>query len=166
MRPGFGSTPMVNQRSQDQHAPLFARLRPPSGLQLRQARGAKAMRPIFETLYEYGVDLFLAGHEHNYERFAPQDPQGALDLSRGIRQSVVGTGGREHRRIGRPKPNSEVRDRGAYGVLKLTFRPQSYDWGVHAGGRSHFPGRGDRGVPLYPRTVASSLQTPKLMLVW
>ena len=90
--------------------------------------GAKAMRPIFETLYEYGVDLFLAGHEHHYERFAPQNPQGQLDLSRGIRQFIVGTGGREHRRIRRPKPNSEARDRGSYGVLKLTLRSDSYDW--------------------------------------
>ncbi len=90
--------------------------------------GSKAVLPIFETLYEYDVDLFLAGHEHHYERFAPQNPQGALDLSRGIRQFVVGTGGREHRRIGRPKPHSEVRDRGSCGVLKLTLRQDSYDW--------------------------------------
>ena len=90
--------------------------------------GSKAVLPIFETLYEYHVDLLLAGHEHHYERFAPQNPQGTLDLSRGIRQFVVGTGGREHRRIGRPKPHSEVRDRSSYGVLKLTLLQDGYDW--------------------------------------
>ena len=51
------------------------------------------MRPIWETLYEAGVDVVLSAHDHHYERFAPQDPNGKPDPERGIRQFIVGTGG-------------------------------------------------------------------------
>ncbi len=86
------------------------------------------MRPIFKTLYEFDVDVVLAGHEHNYERFAPQDSDGLLDPDRGVRQFVVGTGGREHRRLKQPEPNSEVRENATFGVLKLMLHPDSYGW--------------------------------------
>lgn len=86
------------------------------------------IRPLFELLYNSNADLLLGGHDHNYERFAPQDPQGRRDDERGIRQFVVGTGGREHRRVGRPSANSEVIDSTSYGVLKLTLREGEYDW--------------------------------------
>ncbi len=101
------------------HHPLFS-----SG----KHGGKKGMRPVFKTLYEFDVDVVLAGHEHDYERFAPQDPDGLLDPDRGVRQFVVGTGGREHRRLKRPKPNSEVREDATFGVLKLLLHPESYDW--------------------------------------
>jgi hypothetical protein len=87
-----------------------------------------AVRPLFELLYDRNVDLYIAGHDHNYERFAPQDPSGRLDEQRGIRQFVVGTGGREHRKVGKPAKNSESIDRTSYGVLKLTLREGGYDW--------------------------------------
>ena len=90
--------------------------------------GDEAMKPIYQLLYKHGVELVLAGHEHHYERFAPQDPDGRADPDKGIRQFIVGTGGREHRRIGKPKPNSEVRDRTSYGVLGLNLKAGSYDW--------------------------------------
>ncbi len=101
------------------HHPLFS-----SG----KHGGEKEMKPICELLYKHGVELVLAGHEHHYERFAPQDPDGRADPEKGIRQFIVGTGGREHRRIGKPKPNSEVRDRTSYGVLGLNLKADSYDW--------------------------------------
>jgi hypothetical protein len=90
--------------------------------------GEKPIRPLVEALYDAGAEIMLAGHEHNYERFAPQTAQGAPDPQRGIRQFIVGTGGREHRKLRRPKPNSEVRDSTSFGVLKLTLHPDSYDW--------------------------------------
>ncbi len=68
------------------------------------------------------------GHDHNYERFAPQTPDGAADPTRGIREFVVGTGDKNHRPFGSPKPNSELRDATAFGVLKLTLKPKAYDW--------------------------------------
>jgi len=85
-------------------------------------------RPLFELLYDNDADLLLGGHDHNYERFAPQDPQGRRNDEQGIRQFVVGTGGREHRNVGRPVTNSEVIDNTSYGVLKLTLRDGTYDW--------------------------------------
>ena len=86
------------------------------------------MRTIFETLYEAGADVVLTGHDHNYQRFAPQDPEGVGDQLRGIRQFVVGTGGRRHYNIEEPIVNSEVYNDSAYGVLKLTLREGGYDW--------------------------------------
>jgi hypothetical protein len=86
------------------------------------------LRPLVSLLYEAGVELMLAGHEHNYERFAPQAPDGRLDAERGIRQFIVGTGGREHRRLRSPKPNSEVRDNTSFGVLRLDLHPNSFEW--------------------------------------
>ena len=71
----------------------------------------------------------LSGHEHNYERFAPQTPGGALDLARGIREFVVGTGGGSGAYpFGTPIANSEVRITGVNGVLKLTLGDGTYAW--------------------------------------
>ena len=87
------------------------------------------MRPIWQDLYDAGVDLVLNGHAHDYERFAPQDPQGNADLARGIVQIVVGTGGIDLAPLQpSPQPNSVVRQNTAYGVLQLTLHPDSYDF--------------------------------------
>jgi len=86
------------------------------------------MADIYATLYERGVDVVLAGHDHDYERFAPLDPSGAVDPARGIRSFVVGTGGRSHYPFGAPLPGSEVRNADTYGVLSLTLRADGYDW--------------------------------------
>jgi hypothetical protein len=87
-----------------------------------------AMQPLWQALYDYGADVVLAGHEHNYERFAPQDPSGSADPARGIRQFVIGTGGYSLYPFGAPIANSEVRNNDTYGVLKLTLHPTSYSW--------------------------------------
>ena len=84
--------------------------------------------PLWEALYEEGADVVLSGHEHNYERFAPQDPGGSADTERGIREFVVGTGGKSHYQIEVPLTNSEVHNDYTHGVLKLTLHPKSYDW--------------------------------------
>jgi hemolysin type calcium-binding protein/calcineurin-like phosphoesterase family protein len=83
---------------------------------------------FWRALHAAGADLVLVGHDHDYERFAPQDPDMAPDPGFGIRQIVVGTGGRNHYRFIQTQPNSEVRDAMAYGVLRLTLRPAGYDW--------------------------------------
>ena len=83
---------------------------------------------FWEALYDHGVELVMNGHEHNYERFAPQTADGTADPVRGIRQIVVGTGGRNHTGFDSPIPNSEVRNDDTFGVLKLTLRPTSYEW--------------------------------------
>ena len=85
--------------------------------------------PFWDLLYDGGAEVVLVGHEHNYERFAPMDGDGDRDDAFGVREFVVGTGGKS---LGADweeiRPASEVRDEEAYGVLKLTLRPAGYDW--------------------------------------
>jgi hypothetical protein len=85
-------------------------------------------RDFWRLLYDAGADVVLNGHDHTYERFAPQDPAGIADPGRGIREFVVGTGGAGLYTFGTPEPNSEVREGNTHGVLKLTLHPTSYDW--------------------------------------
>jgi acid phosphatase type 7 len=86
------------------------------------------MRFIWDALYDAGAELVLVGHDHMYERFAPQTSAGQADAARGIREFMVGTGGKNHTRIRRPQPNSEVRNDSTFGILQLTLRPTSYTW--------------------------------------
>jgi hypothetical protein len=90
------------------------------------------LRPVWQALYEAGVDVVLNGHAHVYERFAQQDPAGAPDPVRGIREFVVGTGGKSRPGFGPVFPNSEVRSR-SFGVLRMTLRPGGYEWEFVAG---------------------------------
>jgi hypothetical protein len=87
-----------------------------------------AMQPFWQALYDFGADVVLNGHDHTYERFAPQTPSGASDPQRGIRQFVVGTGGRSHYGFPNSPPNSEVRNGNTFGVLKLTLSSNTYNW--------------------------------------
>ena len=86
------------------------------------------LKQLWEDLYAAHADLILAGHEHSYERFAPQDPEGKTDPANGIREIVAGTGGRSHDLLGFAAPNSEIREWGTFGVLKLTLSPGKYTW--------------------------------------
>ena len=86
------------------------------------------LRPFWQDLYNAHADLMLVGHEHSYERFAPQDPHGNADPKNGIREIVVGTGGRSHDPLGFPIRNSETRNADSFGVLKLTLWPGKYSW--------------------------------------
>jgi acid phosphatase type 7 len=100
------------------HHPLFSS--GPNG-------NTPAMRPLFRILYENGVDVVLTGHDHMYERFARQDPEGALDPNRGIRQFVVGTGGTYPLSRARAlQPNSQVVVSDHFGILKLTLNADNY----------------------------------------
>jgi Calcineurin-like phosphoesterase len=86
------------------------------------------VKPLWDVLYAANADVIVSGHDHDYERFAPQTPEANPDASRGIREFVVGTGGKNHRPFGPPHANSEVRDAEAFGVLKLTLLPGRYNW--------------------------------------
>jgi hypothetical protein len=84
---------------------------------------------FWNDLYNANADLVLSGHDHDYERFAPQTPAAAADGARGIREFVVGTGGKSLKSFSSTiRPNSQVRMTGTYGVLRLTLHPSSYDW--------------------------------------
>ena len=79
-------------------------------------------------MYEADADVVLVGHDHDYERFAPQTPSGALDLARGIRQFVSGAGGKNVRTFPTVRPNSEARDVSSLGILELTLGAGEYSW--------------------------------------
>ncbi|UCG89189.1 MAG: metallophosphoesterase [Gemmatimonadota bacterium] len=86
------------------------------------------MRDVWELLAQHGIDIFIAGHDHNYQRFDPQDPDGRPSEI-GIRQFVVGTGGTYL--VTRNQGTSGVLARWTavhHGVLKLTLRADAYDW--------------------------------------
>jgi Calcineurin-like phosphoesterase len=85
--------------------------------------------PLWQALYDFHAEIVLGGHEHNYERFAPQTAAGVADPTNGIREFVVGTGGESHYDDeGTPLPNSEVFNGTTYGVLKFTLGTGTYSW--------------------------------------
>jgi hypothetical protein len=84
--------------------------------------------PFWDLLYQSGADIVLSGHDHDYERFAPMDSAGRRDDGYGIREIVVGTGGKFLYGFGAIRPNSEIRNGDTFGVLKLTLHEKSYDW--------------------------------------
>ncbi|MBA2300663.1 MAG: metallophosphoesterase [Chloroflexi bacterium] len=84
--------------------------------------------PLWRALYAAGADVIVNGHDHDYERFAPQDPEGNEDRIDGIRQFVIGTGGTALRGFDDPVANSELRASVAHGLLELTLRERGYDW--------------------------------------
>ena len=84
---------------------------------------------FWAALYDDGAELVLNGHDHDYERFAPQNPSAVADPTYGIREFVIGTGGVDLRPFGStPAVNSEVRSIDAHGVLKLTLDSGGYGW--------------------------------------
>ena len=102
------------------HQPRFT-----SGVHHSDAR----LVPFWDALYHAGAEVVINGHDHDYERFAMQTPLGTADRARGIREFVVGTGGRELRRFpGPPIRNSRVRDASTFGVLRLVLAPGTYQW--------------------------------------
>ena len=87
----------------------------------------RRLMPLWQILYDGGVDLILNGHDHEYERFLPQTPEGAVDSTKGMTQIVVGTGGGDLRGFRSTiAPNSAYRVQGHYGVLKLTLGAKAY----------------------------------------
>ena len=88
----------------------------------------KDTAPLFQALYDAGAEIVLSGHDHDYERFAPQTPDAQPDSVLGIREFVVGTGGARFYDFDPPQPNSEVRNNDTHGVLKLTLSPDGYSW--------------------------------------
>ena len=140
---------------------------------------ADEMAPLFQALYNADADVVLGGHAHSYERFAPQNPSGALDNARGIRQFVVGTGGAFFTSISTPKPNSQVRQNNTYGVLKLTLHPTSYDWQFVSESNKPFtdsgtgqchggtpPPTGDTQKPSVPGNLTATASVGQVALNW
>ena len=76
---------------------------------------------VWQILYDGGVDLVLNGHDHDYERFVPQNPQGVADSAKGVVEIIAGTGGGDLRGFAGTARNSAARIQGHFGVLKLTL---------------------------------------------
>jgi hypothetical protein len=83
--------------------------------------------PFWNALYARGAEIVLNGHDHNYQRYQPMNPNGRSDPANGIREFVVGTGGRSSYPI-RTDARREAAGTGFFGVLKLTLRAGGYDW--------------------------------------
>jgi hypothetical protein len=96
------------------------------------------MSPIWKALVDHGVEIALAGHDHNYERFAPQ-LDNAAPAANGVVQFVVGTGGTNLRPLATPfKANSVARNATDHGLLELTLAAGSYSWAfVPVAGKSY-----------------------------
>jgi hypothetical protein len=105
------------------HQPHFS-----SGQHGNDDGGHNLTGAFWQALYDFHADVVLNGHDHDYERFAPQTPAGALDPANGIREFVAGTGGKSQASFAVVQPNSEIRNSGTYGVLLLTLHPGGYDW--------------------------------------
>jgi 3',5'-cyclic AMP phosphodiesterase CpdA len=108
------------------HHPVFT-----SGPHGNNAR----MAGVFNLLHAAGTEIVLVGHDHVYERFAPQDAAGQSDPQRGVRSFTVGTGGARLYSFRAIRPNSEARDDTTHGVLRLALESAGYRWAfVPAGG--------------------------------
>ena len=88
------------------------------------------LQTIFQTLYNYGVELYLAGHTHYYQRFYPQDANGNRNDAFGVAEIVAGTGGGSLANVGsKPTAVNEAAQIGkAFGVLQLALGPGSYSF--------------------------------------
>jgi len=83
---------------------------------------------LWEVLYEAGAEIVVVGHDHNYQRFAPQTAEGVADPARGIRQFVAGMGGAGLYTFSTPIANTEAYNVDTHGVLKFTLGPGTYTW--------------------------------------
>lgn len=82
---------------------------------------------FWSELSKYKADVVLNGHDHLYERFAPQESSGESNES-GIRQFTVGTGGKSHYKKTTSAANSEIIIDDRYGVLLMELGSKNYKW--------------------------------------
>jgi hypothetical protein len=97
--------------------------------------GDSELHDIWQDLYAAHADVVLNGHDHDYERFLPQDANGNYDPN-GVTEFIVGTGGDSHGGFNAIAANSAVHDGTTYGVLKLTLHATSYSWQFVGDGHS------------------------------
>ena len=148
------------------HIPLYS-----SG-----GRANNNSKTFWTALYNHDADLVISAHDHTYERFAPQDPNGNLNLARGMREFIVGSGGANHTSFTTIFPNSEIRNSDTFGVLKLTLHPTSYDWQFAPVPGKTFTDSGtqachgsvpDAGPPSQPQNLSATAVSPsQVNLTW
>jgi acid phosphatase type 7 len=86
------------------------------------------LQPFWQVAYDHQVDVAFAGHDHDYERFAPLNPDGGDDPAHGIASFVVGTGGRSFYEPADMVAGSAYFQNDAFGVLDLELRPDRLTW--------------------------------------
>jgi acid phosphatase type 7 len=156
------------------HQPHFS-----SGSHGNDDGGANPTGAFWQALYEAGADVVLNGHDHVYERFAPQTPLAVHDPQYGIRQFTVGTGGKNLTTFRTVQPNSEVRNSNTFGALTMTLKPTGYDWQFVAEAGKTFADTGstpchdapappgDAGPPTAPTNLtATAVSSSRLDLSW
>jgi chitodextrinase len=121
---------------------------------------------LWKDMQAAGVELYLAGHSHFYERMAPAMSDETVDRAHGVREIIAGTGGRNVYGFGTIEPISEVRNGNTFGVLDITLHPTSYDWNfVPIAGSSftdsgtdscHGPASGDTTAPSAPTNLTAA----------
>jgi hypothetical protein len=132
------------------------------------------MQPLWQLLYANGGDLVLSGHSHDYERFAPIDGAGTINLADGMRSFVVGTGGAYFTSLGPVVAGSEVRQNTTFGVLRLILHPTSYDWQFLPASGSTFTDAGSQScrvadtlAPSAPSRLSARAEGPtRVALSW
>jgi hypothetical protein len=113
---------------------------------------------FWRDLHAAGAAVVLNGHDHTYERFAPQDPAGVADPG-GVRAFVVGTGGKNLTGWVVVRANSEVRRNDTFGVLKLKLYPYSYEWEFVPAAGQTFTDSGGALCASAPATSATAFYT-------
>jgi hypothetical protein len=88
----------------------------------------REMQGYWDSLYAAGADVVVGGDDHVYERYAPQDPHGAYDPRRGLRQFTVGTGGAQLYPVEEVRRHSVTRNTKSFGVLEVALREATYRW--------------------------------------
>jgi acid phosphatase type 7 len=126
------------------HQPRFSSVR-------RERGETENVRPLWRALYRAGVDLVLNGHEHVYERFAPQSPRGALDRRHGIVEIVAGTGGHSLYAADRRRVNSRFLHNTSFGILEIALRRGAFHWRYLAAPGGEVLDRGVRACHRPPR---------------
>ena len=122
------------------------------------------LEPLVQDLYDAKAEVLLTAHDHIYERYAPSNPAQHIDRANGIQQFIVGTGGRDLSGLAPAEPNVEVRNNTAFGVLRMTLHPSSYDWQFVPASGSGFTDAGTRacfgpGAPPAPPPTAPGSPT-------
>jgi hypothetical protein len=121
------------------HQPTFTAADTSADVPDPSAPGADSMEGLaadawWKLLYQAHATLVLNGHEHYYARFRPMNPAGQSDPKHGITQFIVGTGGEALDTLAKEpdgsysNPNIVTAQDEAFGVMKLSLRPDGYSW--------------------------------------
>jgi hypothetical protein len=128
--PRLGAIDLSDRGSATKPIEMPARLLAPSALQNGGFPELDIMRDVWQALYSQNVDVVVNGHDHLYEVFAEQNPQGFPEPGRGIREFIVGTGGAPSYRFVANKPNSQKQITNRYAVIRFTLLADSYQWSL------------------------------------